>query len=128
MNNNFNQSVEVKGRKHMKKICVLWKTGSRTDIETLVIPYILNSKKKAWWDEVEVIIWGESQQVIANEPNYQTSVEEMIKMGISVFACKSCADKLCVTDLLQGLRVDVQYTGQLLSDRLQDSEYQVLTL
>lgn len=112
----------------MKKICILWKTGSRTDIETLVIPYILNSKKKAWWDEVEVIIWGESQQVIANEPNYQTSVEEMIKLGISVLACKSCADKLCVTDLLQGLQVDVQYTGQLLSDRLQDTEYQVLTL
>jgi hypothetical protein len=112
----------------MRKICILWKTGNRIDIETMVLPYILNSKVKGWWDEVEVIIWGDSQQMIADEPDYQKAVRNMIEEDIVVFACKACADKLCVTELLQGLKVDVQYTGKLLSDRLQDASIEVLTL
>jgi hypothetical protein len=117
-----------KGEQTMRKVCILWKTGNRIDIETMVLPYILNSKVKGWWDEVEVIIWGDSQQTIANEPDYQKAVRNMIEEGIVVFACKACADKLCVTELLQGLKVDVQYTGKLLSERLQDASIEVLTL
>jgi hypothetical protein len=105
-----------KGEQAMRKVCILWKTGNRIDIETMVLPYIQNSKVKGWWDEVEVIIWGDSQQTIANEPDYQKAVRNMIEEGIVVFACKACADKLCVTELLQGLKVDVQYTGKLLSE------------
>ena len=112
----------------MRKICILWKTGNRIDIETMVLPYIRNSKVKDWWDEVEVIIWGDSQQTIAIEPEYQKAISKLSNEGITFFACKSCADKLCVTELLQGLQVDVQYTGKLLSDRLQDASVEVLTL
>jgi hypothetical protein len=124
----INKLIEDKGERTMRKICILWKTGNRIDIETLVLPYILNSKVKGWWDEVEVIIWGDSQQTIANEPNYQKAISNMLNEGIVVFACKACADKLCVTELLQGLNVDVQYTGKLLSDRIQDASIEVLTL
>lgn len=44
----------------MNKLVVLWKTDNLIDIQEMVIPYIHNSKKKNWWDEVEVIIWGAS--------------------------------------------------------------------
>lgn len=112
----------------MKKLTVLWKSSNVTDIERLIIPYILNSKIKGWWDDVEVIVWGDSQHAVAQSKEYQDRVVDMIDQGISVYACKSCADSLGVSDTLEKLNITVMYTGQFLSERLQDKTREVLVL
>lgn len=112
----------------MNKLTVLWKSSNEIDIERLIIPYIYNSKIEEWWDEVEVIIWGDSQHVVSKSNAYQQEVRMLIENGISIFACKSCADSLGVSDFLRQLGINVMYTGQLLSERLQDDEVKVLVL
>ncbi len=112
----------------MKNLTVLWKSSNATDIERLIIPYILNSKIKGWWDDVEVIVWGDSQHVVAQTKEYQEKIVALINQGISVYACKSCADSLGVSDILEKLNITVMYTGELLSERLQDKTREVLVL
>jgi len=111
----------------MNKLVVLWKTDNLIDIQEMVIPYIHNSKKRNWWDEVEVIIWGASQKVIAENFDIKLDIESMIHDGIKISACKSCSDNLCVTTHLTDLGIDVLYTGELLTDRLQSSDCKVIT-
>lgn len=112
----------------MNKITVLWKSSNAIDIERLIIPYVLNAKKKGWWDEVEVIVWGDSQHVLASNKEYQDKVSTMLDQGIVFYACKACADSLGVSETLSQLNINVMYTGELLSDRLQDKTREVLVL
>jgi hypothetical protein len=118
----------LKKRIIMKKLTVLWKSSNVTDIERLIIPYILSAKIKGWWDDVEVIIWGDSQHALAHSKAYQDNVVTMLENGIHVFACKACADSLGVSDALSQLNIKVMYTGEMLSERLQDNDRKVLVL
>ncbi|ERJ11509.1 hypothetical protein [Haloplasma contractile] len=111
----------------MNKLFVLWKTDNLIDIEQMVIPYIHHSKKMGWWDEIEVMIWGASQKVVANNFSIKVDIEAMKHDGIKFNACKSCSDNLCVSNELSALGVDVVYTGEILTDRLQSDEYKVIT-
>jgi len=110
----------------MNTLAVLWKTNNITDIEEMVVPYILGSKKHGWWDHVEVIIWGASQKIVANNDAVRTHVKAMIRAGVKVHAYKKCSDDLCVSDSLGDIGVDVLYTGVMLTEFLQ-SDTKVLT-
>ncbi|MDI6453049.1 hypothetical protein [Peloplasma aerotolerans] len=110
----------------MKHLVVLWKTSNLTDINELVFPYIYNSKIKKWWDEVEVIIWGDSQRAIYENVVVQNNIKKMMEAGVMFHACKKCAEDLCLIDFLESQNIDVQYTGVLLTERLQ-SDAKVIT-
>ena len=110
------------------KLCVVWKSSNQTDIEKFIIPYIYNSKVQQWFDEVEVLIWGASQEAVSNSSTYEQKVKEFVSLGIPVYACKMCADGLNVTDVLESIGVTVMYTGVYLSDQLKDPNTEVITL
>ena len=80
------------------------------------------------FDDVEVLIWGASQEKVASTPLIQQRVLNLIKNDIQVYACKMCADNVGATELLEQLGVQVRYTGDFLSERLKDPMYEVITL
>ena len=110
----------------MKHLVVLWKSSNLTDINELVFPYIYNSKAKKWWDAVEVIIWGDSQRIIHETIEVQEHIKKMMEIGVIFHACKKCAQDLCLIDFLESQHINVQYTGVLLTERLQ-SDAKVIT-
>ena len=112
----------------MKKLLIVWKSSDETDIHNFVIPYVYNSKKHQWFSEVELLIWGASQERVINDTIIQQRVSNLIKNEIKVYACKMCSDKIGATDILKEIGVNVRYTGDLLSDRLKDKEYEVITI
>ena len=63
----------------MSKVVVVWKTENEIDIHNFVIPYVYNSKKQGWFDEVEVLIWGASQEKVMNTPLIQDRIIETDK-------------------------------------------------
>ncbi len=111
----------------MKKLVVLWKSDDLVDIKELIITYITNSMLKSWWDQVEVIIWGASQKLVSENKEIQEEIKKMMALGVLFYACKNCADNLCVTAHLESVGIDVKYTGLLLTQRLQSDAY-VITL
>jgi len=112
----------------MERLLIVWKSDNETDIHNFIIPYAYNAKKNQWFDSVEVLIWGASQEIIASTPLIQQRVLNLIKNDIAVYACKMCADNVGATEMLESLGVHVQYTGDFLSTKLKDPEYKVLTL
>ena len=112
----------------MSKVLVVWKSNNDIDIHNFVIPYSYNAVMHEWFDEVELLIWGASQEKVINDTIIQQEVSNLIKNEIKVYACKMCSDKIGATDILKEIGVNVRYTGDLLSDRLKDKEYEVITI
>jgi hypothetical protein len=81
----------------------------------MVCLYAHNAKKLGWIENVQILIWGASQTLIANDNELQEKVKEMIKDGVEVIACQKCAQNLGVMDELQSCDMQIYYTGELLS-------------
>lgn len=112
----------------MSKVLVVWKSNNEIDIHNFVIPYCYNAVVQEWFDEVELLIWGASQEVVMNDKVVQQRVANLVKNKVTVYACKMCSDNVGATETLIELGVNVRYTGDLLSDRLKDKEYEVITI
>ena len=111
----------------MEKLHILWTTDNRDTFFTMLSTYALNAKRNGWWDEVNVIIWGASALLAANDTRVQTEVLEMMRSGIHVEACRHCADELGVTSRLEKMGVDVKFMGVPLTNYLK-SNSKVLTV
>lgn len=112
----------------MSKLLVVWKSDNDTDITKFVVPFSYNSKAQGWFDHVEVLIWGKSQEIVRETTKYQELVKTLIHDGIDVYACKMCADQTMSTELLESLGVTVMYTGTYLAEKMKSPEWEVITL
>ncbi|WP_461642696.1 DsrE family protein [Labilibaculum euxinus] len=106
----------------MEKLNVLWTTDNKDTIFNMLAMYAINSKKREWWDNVNVIIWGASVKLAGNDSQVQTEILEMIQAGVTIEACKNCADNHKVTDQLEKLGVKVRYMGSPLTEYLKNGE------
>lgn len=112
----------------MKKLVVVWKSNNDTDIDYFALPYAYNSKIKGWFDEVEILIWGASQEVVRHDENRRRVLKRLMDEGIKVYACKMCADKIGATEVMEEIGIEVIYTGVYLSDNQKDENVEVMTI
>ena len=106
----------------MDKINILWTTDNKDTIFNMLSMYVINSKKREWWKEVNVIIWGASARLVGNDTKVQTEVLEMINNGVTVEACKHCADTFGVIETFERLGINVRYMGEPLTKYIKDGE------
>ena len=110
----------------MDKLNLLWTTTDKDTIFKVISLYAFNSYENKWWDDVNLIIWGGSAKLIAEDRDVRNEVIEMKKTGIKIEACKACSDSYGVTDKLLEMGLDVKYMGEPLTEYLKNGE-KVLT-
>lgn len=106
----------------MEKIHILWTTDNKDTIFNMLSMYSINSKKRGWWNEVNVILWGASVKLAGHDTQVQTEILEMKQNGISVEACKDCCDNFKVSDTLERLGINVRYMGEPLTEYIKANE------
>ena len=106
----------------MEKINILWTTDNEDTIFNMLSMYAINSKRRKWWKEVNVIIWGASVKLVGSDTQVQTEVLEMLQNGVSVEACKDCCDNFNVADILSRLGVNVRYMGEPMTEYIKSGE------
>jgi len=111
----------------MDKLNILWTTDNRDTIFNMVIMYATNAKKRGFWKEVNVIIWGASAKVAGNDTQIQTEILEMINSGVTIEACRDCADNFGVTEKLEKLGINVRYMGIPFTEYIKSGE-KVITI
>lgn len=104
------------------KLYILWTNDSLITAEKMVFMYGINSKLKGWWDEVSIIIWGATVQLVCENKRVQELIEEAQLEGVHISACKACSDQLGATDTLEELGVEVIYQGVPLTEILKNGE------
>ncbi|MGD8699349.1 MAG: DsrE family protein [Gemmatimonadales bacterium] len=100
------------------RLAVVWTSGDRDVALKMVFMYTLNAKRRGWFDEVQLIVWGPSSKLLSVDEELQSEVAQMKAAGVELTACKACADSYGVSETLTGLGVDVKYMGQPLTEML----------
>lgn len=103
---------------------ILWTSDNKITATTLISMFSTNSIKNNWFENVNVIIWGGSTELVKNDNEVQELVKEMIRNKVTIEACKYCSDKLECSDLLEKLGVTVRYMGNPMSEYIKsDSKF-----
>jgi hypothetical protein len=102
------------------KLLVVWSSADREVALLNVFMYTHNAKKRGWWDEVRLLLWGPSDRLLTEDVELQEGIRAMMADGVEVLACKACADRLGVTEGLEQLGVDVFYVGTALTEMLKE--------
>ena len=108
------------------KLAVIWSSGDPAVAHKVCFMYTHNAKRRGWFDEVTLIVWGPSAELLTRDPTLQESIKAMKADGIVLEACKACSDSYGVSDQLSALGIDVKYMGIPLTEMLQ-GDWKVLT-
>ena len=110
-----------------EKLVVLWATGDPETSHNMVLMYGLNAKRKGWFGDVTLIVWGASARLVAEDKSIQAKVKEILAEGVVVEACLRCADNLGVSGMLREMGIDVKLMGEVLSGYLKEGR-RILTI
>ncbi len=119
-------AMTVEQESETTKLGVVWTSGDREVALKMVFMYTFNAKRAGWFDEVQFVVWGPSEKLLAEDEELQEYVGRMIDVGIEVVACKACSDMYGVSSDLEECGVDVKYMGQPLTNLLQ-SDWKIIT-
>ncbi|MBP2639869.1 MAG: hypothetical protein H6Q66_820 [Firmicutes bacterium] len=103
------------------ELIVLWTSGDREVALKMVFMYTFNSKAKGWWDDVCLIVWGPSSKLLAEDQELQDYLVRMLEAGVTIQACKACADSYGISDVLTNLGIEVKFMGQPLTQMLKQN-------
>ena len=104
------------------RLHILWTNADPVTSENMVFMYGINGKRRGWWEEVTIIVWGATASLVCENQVIQDLVDEAHLAGVHVTACRACADQLGVTETLEGLGIEVIYWGEPLTRLLKDNE------
>ena len=88
--------------------------------------YNASTPRFGWWQDITLVIWGPSAKLLSFDKELQDYVIKMKKAGVTLEACKACADMYEVSDELAALGVDVKYMGDVLTGYIKEGRH-VLT-
>jgi hypothetical protein len=108
-------------------LVVLWSSGDREVAIKMVFMYTLNAKRRGWWNDVTLIVWGPSARLLTEDRELQDRIQEMREAGVGLLACKACSDSYGVSDGLERLGIEVKYMGEPFTQILKDEHQRVLT-
>ncbi len=114
----FGVTANKKEMREADKLMVIWSSGDRDVALKVCFMYTNAAKKMNWFDEVHLIVWGPSAQLLANDEVLQKQLKEMQASGVVVEACVNCADMYGVSDQLREMGIDVKGMGLPLTERL----------
>lgn len=106
----------------MEKLNILWTNADILTSEKMVMMYATNSMISKWWDEVTVIIWGATAQLVAENEDIKTYIKMAQQAGVKFSACKACTDQLGVSAVVAALDIEIIYWGEGLTELLKNGE------
>jgi len=109
------------------KLNILWTSSDLITAEKLVLMYGTNAVLQNWWDEVEIIVWGASANLIAENELVREKIKHAIHVGVKMSACKACSDQIGVSDVLSSIGIELKYWGEGLTEILKE-DGKLLTL
>jgi len=96
---------------NLDKLVVLWTSGNREVALKMVLRYTLNAKKREWWKDICLIIWGPSSKLLSEDLELQEYITQIKEAGVKIEACKGCTDDYGISSKLEEFGIDVKYMG-----------------
>ncbi|MCP4901388.1 MAG: DsrE family protein [bacterium] len=119
---------EAKEVRPEDKLVVVWTSGDRDVALKMVFMYTYNASASrfGWWDDITLVVWGPSAKLLSEDKELQEYIAKMKEAGITLEACKACADMYEASGKLTELGIDVKYMGDVLTNYVKEGRH-VLT-
>jgi len=108
-------------------LTILWTSGDPDVALKMVFMYAYNAKKNDWWQAIELIIWGPSAKLTAENEAIQAEIKKMMEVGVQIDACKACADSYGVSEKLESMDIAVRYMGKPLTETIKSANTHFVT-
>jgi hypothetical protein len=109
-----------------KRLAIIWSSAEPDVAAKVCFMYASNAKLHGWFDEVLLVIWGPSAQLVSRDGDLQQGIADLQAADVIVQACKQCSDSYGVSEQLEAACIEVKYMGLPLTEMLQ-SDWKVLT-
>ena len=101
-----------------KKLLVIIASGDREKVLTALM-YAKNTIKYGWLEDVRVIFFGPSENLLSGDSDIRESAAELANYGQPV-ACKFLSDRDGLSEHIEGLGITVDYVGSMIADLIKD--------
>lgn len=101
------------------KVLVIIGTAERAKAQTGMM-YAVNTAKYGWLDDVKLIFFGPSENLLLEDEDMQELLREFHRHEKTAVACKFLADRDGTDAGLNDLGVDVSYVGEMISQLIKD--------
>jgi len=108
-------------------LCVIWTSENAETALNMALMYAKNSRLYNWWETVRLIVWGPAQKTLAANGELQNELKACAEAGVELYACRACADRYGLAEILESFGVEVLYTGEPLTHMLKTG-WSVLTV
>ncbi len=92
----------------------------------MVFMYMNASPRAGWWEDITLIVWGPSAKLLCEDAELQEYIGKMAENGITIKACRACADMYGVAEKLESFGMPVKYMGTELTSYIKEGRH-VLT-
>lgn len=110
-----------------KTLYILWTNDNLITAELMVFMYGINAKKRDWWENVTIIIWGATAKLASESVKIQELIKTAKSEGVHVSACIACAEELGVVKKLESQDIELIRWGVPLTELLKADE-KILTI
>lgn len=100
------------------KVVVIISTGEKEKAMTGLM-YARNAKDRGWMDEVKVIFFGPSENLLVKDEDIQDMALQ-IGQAEKPVACKFLSDRDGISEKIKEMGVEVEFVGTLISDLVKD--------
>ncbi|MHA1965239.1 MAG: hypothetical protein ACXACG_14145 [Candidatus Thorarchaeota archaeon] len=100
------------------KLLVIIATGDREKALTGLM-YAKNTIKYGWIENVKVMFFGPSENLLVNDTDVTNSAAELAGLGQPI-ACKFLSDRDGISERIEGMGITVDYVGTIIADLIKD--------
>ena len=116
-----NEAVESKPVPAGDKLVMIWTSADKEVAMNMVLMYALNSRKFKWWDDITLVAWGPSQNLLLNDKDVREAVDQAREAGVVVKACRGCAERYGNAEVLKQAGLIVEYIN--LTDYIKEGRH-----
>ncbi len=100
------------------KLTVLWTNADPITSELMVFMYTKNALIRGWWKEIDLVVWGATAKLLAENKEIQKSIMDVKDSGVNIRICMACASELNVVKDIEALGFELEYMGEPLTEAL----------
>ena len=104
-----------------RKLYILWTNSNVNTSRMMVMMYARNAMLHNLWDNITVIIWGDTARLVATDLIIQEEIRLAKQAGVHFSACIACAINLGVREDLELLGLELISWGVPLTEILQEN-------
>lgn len=106
----------------MDKLTILWVNDNKDTAHTMVFMYAINAKLNNWWSDVEIIVWGASAKLVADDKNIQEKINMAKHSGVKIMACSACAKEFGIIEKFDKIGLETKPMGKYITDLIKNDE------